>query len=79
MNSLQEELRQLTINESCDDGYLRTGKVAALVDNLQKSVAAEQEKNDTYSLSKTAPWIPPKPSRKPNEIPQVKINDTTCS
>lgn len=71
MNSLQEELRKLTIlNESCEDGYLRTGKVAALVDNLQKNVG-EHGKNESYSRSKAAPWIPPKPSRKPNEMPQV--------
>lgn len=72
MNSLQEELRQLTIGNGggCNDGYVRTGTVAALVDNLQKN----EEKNETYSRSKTAPWIPPKPSKKPNEMPQVKRN-----
>ncbi|XP_064537709.1 lipoma-preferred partner homolog [Drosophila montana] len=73
MNSIEEQLKQLTIlNRRCDDGHVRTGKVAALVDNLQQKAGSAQ--NATLSKSKTAPSIPPKPFKKTNEMPQVPLS-----
>ncbi|EDW71094.2 zyxin [Drosophila virilis] len=73
MNSMEEQLKQLTIlNRRCDDGHVRTGKVAALVDNLQQKAGFAQ--NATLSKSKTAPSIPPKPFKKTNEMPQVPLS-----
>lgn len=70
MDSLEEQLRQLTIlNSRSDEGYVRTGKVAALVENLQQKVSAEQ--SNVHSKTKMAPTIPPKPIRKTIEMPQV--------
>ncbi|XP_030379754.1 zyxin [Scaptodrosophila lebanonensis] len=71
MDSLEEQLRQLTILNSRplppkrpEDDYVRTGKVAALVDNLQKSNAATAQR-------RIAPSVPPKPFKKQNDTPQV--------
>jgi len=73
MDSLEEQLKQLTIlNSRCDEGYVRTGKVAALVENLQQKVsAAHNNAHSKAALSKMAPTIPPKPFRKLIEMPQV--------
>ncbi|XP_034485420.1 lipoma-preferred partner homolog [Drosophila innubila] len=75
MDSLEEQLRQLTILNSRtkdDEGYVRTGKVAALVENLQQKVSAEQ--CNVHGKSKVAPTIPPKPFRKSMEMPQVPLS-----
>lgn len=76
MDSLEEQLRQLTIlNSRCDEGYVRTGKVAALVENLQQKVSAAQSNAHSKTApSKIAPTIPPKPFRKSIEMPQVPLS-----
>lgn len=74
MNSLEEQLKQLTIlNRRCDDAHMKTGKVAALVNNLQQKAGAAQN-TSVFSKSRTAPTIPPKPFKKTVDMPQVKNN-----
>ncbi|KAM8702775.1 hypothetical protein ACLKA7_005137 [Drosophila subpalustris] len=72
MDSLEEQLRQLTVMNRSDEGYVRTGKVAALVENLQQKVSAEQ--CNVHGKTKMAPTIPPKPFRKSMEMPQVPLS-----
>ncbi|XP_023168835.1 LIM domain-containing protein 1 [Drosophila hydei] len=73
MNSLEEQLKQLTIlNSRCDDGHAKSGKVAALVDNLQQKSGAAQNVA-ALAKSKTAPTIPPKPFKK-TDMPQVPLS-----
>ncbi|XP_060661177.1 zyxin isoform X1 [Drosophila nasuta] len=76
MDTLENQLRQLgVVNSGCEDAYVRTGKVAALVGNLQQKVSAEQSANNHSKVSsKTAPSIPPKPSRRSIEMPQVPLS-----
>lgn len=50
---------------------MKTGKVAALVDNLQQKAGAAQNAS-ALSKSRTAPTIPPKPFKKTVDMPQVK-------
>ncbi|XP_017869023.1 PREDICTED: lipoma-preferred partner homolog [Drosophila arizonae] len=74
MNSLEEQLKQLTIlNRRCDDAHMKTGKVAALVNNLQQKAGAAQNAS-AFSKSRTAPTIPPKPFKKTVDMPQVPLS-----
>ncbi|EDV90903.1 GH23971 [Drosophila grimshawi] len=73
MESSDEQLRQLTtLNIRSDDRYVRTGKVAALVDNLQQKASAAL--SDVHNKAKAAPFIPPKPLKKSIEMPQVPLS-----
>ncbi|KAH8376015.1 hypothetical protein KR093_004803 [Drosophila rubida] len=75
MYTLEEQLRELGIgNSKCEEECVSTGKVSALVDNLQQKGSSEQSSMHKKMISKTAPCIPPKPCRRSLEMPQVPLS-----